>query len=104
MSSTETVLHHLKIWPKHFDDIANGRRTAELRIDDRHYKAGDFATLEVFDPITGKYDGRGVTVEITHVLSFRDLDPTLRSRLGLNPSFGSINDLVILSIRKIDNA
>jgi hypothetical protein len=90
--------HHLKLWPQFFADIARGARKHDLRVNDRDYEAGDTATLSVWDPATGKYDGRGLDVVITHVFSFVDIDTKLKSGLGLNPCLGGINQLVILSI------
>jgi len=42
--------HDLKIWPKHFQDVWNGIKTFELRLNDRDYQAGDVLRLYEFDP------------------------------------------------------
>lgn len=38
-------IHDLKILPTYFDDVAKGRKTFELRFDDRGYFEGDLLLL-----------------------------------------------------------
>lgn len=56
----------LKILPKFFEEVANGNKRAELRLNDRDFKVGDIYALREWD---GKeYTGRGITIRITHIL------------------------------------
>jgi len=50
-------IHHLKSWPQYFRPITEGRRTHELRRNDRGFKVGDFIVLEEFDPLKQEYTG-----------------------------------------------
>ena len=96
-------MHHaLKIWPENFDALASGARTADLRVNDRGFAVGDTISYAVWDPASGKYDGRGVDVVITHLQGLADLEPALRSALGLNPSFDAVNKLAVLSVQRTD--
>jgi hypothetical protein len=66
--------HELKSWPEHFQDIANGKRTFELRRDDRGYQVGDVLELLEWEPgdhpdrATARYTGRSARRRITYVL------------------------------------
>lgn len=43
------MTHALKTWPQYFKDIQEGRKTFELRKDDRGYNVGDILVLQEFD-------------------------------------------------------
>ena len=59
------MIHYLKILPKHFQPVSEGKKLAELRENDRGFSVGDWLHLEEFD---GKeYTGRNLTAEILHV-------------------------------------
>lgn len=59
--------HALKILPKYFNDLKNGKNF-ELRKDDRNYKVGDKLVLYVYDEDAGRYTGEYVTKTIAYVL------------------------------------
>lgn len=44
------ITHKLKTHPPMFRAARDGRKTFEVRKDDRAYQAGDFVTLEYYDP------------------------------------------------------
>ncbi|EAT1700371.1 DUF3850 domain-containing protein [Salmonella enterica] len=60
-----SVIHSLKIGPLFFDAVANGEKRAEVRINDRDFKCGDFLILREW---AGEYTGRKLTVKVTHIL------------------------------------
>ena len=70
--------HELKTWPEWFAAVRNGSKTAEVRLDDRGYAAGDGLRLEEWDPTTREYTGRVEWRTITHVL---------RDHPGLAPGY-----------------
>lgn len=78
--------HEVKIWPKYFDAVVEGRLTFQLRRDDRNYQVGERMLMREWDQ--GAYTGREVLAEITfkmertRVPSERDL-----TTLGLSPTF-----------------
>ena len=51
-------IHDLKILPAYFDDVAKGRKTFELRFDDRGYFKGDLLLLREWT--NGTYTGRRI--------------------------------------------
>lgn len=42
--------HELKILPPYFEAVIEGRKTFEIRKDDRGFQAGDTVTLREYDP------------------------------------------------------
>lgn len=42
--------HELKTLPSFFDAVIGGRKTFEIRKDDRGFQAGDTVTLREYDP------------------------------------------------------
>lgn len=59
-------IHDLKILPAYFDDVTKGRKTFELRFDDRGYFEGDLLLLREWE--NGAYTGRRVVIKITYIL------------------------------------
>ena len=85
--------HALKTWPSYFTDILEGRKTFELRSNDRDFAVGDILVLEEWNPepllYNAKgYTGRKVRVEVTSLLQ--------GGRFGLPPG------LCVMSIRKVE--
>lgn len=60
--------HELKIWPEYFQAVVDGRKTAELRKDDRGFREGDVLWLREWSAVEHAYTGREATAQITHVL------------------------------------
>lgn len=56
-----------KVWPKYFQEIIDGEKTFELRLNDFDIKEGDSLRLREFDPQSKKYTGREITKEVGYV-------------------------------------
>jgi hypothetical protein len=63
--------HELKTWPEFYDALASGRKTFELRKNDRDFRVDDYLTLREWDPETQKYSGRMMTKRISYMLKHR---------------------------------
>lgn len=61
-------VHELKTWPNYFEPVLDGRKTFEVRYDDRGFQVGDILVLREWDPEEGLYTGRVVVFEVTYVL------------------------------------
>ena len=83
--------HILKSWLQFFGAICEGKRTHELRRNDRNFNVGDILILREFDSQLERYTGRECKAEITSMTSFSQ--PCAVSGEALNPNF------CILSIR-----
>lgn len=61
------VVHDLKTWPVAFEDVWSGRKTFEIRKDDRGYLAGDTLCLREWTADTG-YTGRAVAARVEYLV------------------------------------
>ncbi len=61
--------HDLKCWPEHFEPVAHGRKTVELRRNDRNFQVGEFLYLREWEPLQNAYTGRSAYALITHIMS-----------------------------------
>lgn len=67
------IVHSVKIAPKYFNLIIGSQKTAELRKNDRGYKAGH--VLSLCEWKHGSYTGREWAALITHVLPCDEVMP-----------------------------
>jgi hypothetical protein len=85
--------HELKSWTLFFKDIESGIRTSDIRCHvDRRFRVGDDLLLKEWDPVTGKYTGRWMTVEVTYI-QVNKSNPCAISEQALHPDYS------VLSIR-----
>lgn len=68
--------HKLKTWPKWFEAVIEGRKTFELRNNDRDFREGDRLVLREWDPETKCYSGRVAACEVTYVMAAPEILPT----------------------------
>lgn len=78
-------LHELKIWPEFFQAVLTGKKTHEIRVNDRNFKAGDVLWLRYFDPNKDAYSGDSLFCDLTYV--------------SLGGEWGIPDDIAVLSIR-----
>ena len=66
------TVHELKILPGYFEDVASGRKTFEVRKDDRkpRYEEGDELILREWEG--GEYTGRKINGLVRYVLRSED--------------------------------
>lgn len=66
------MIHELKIWPQYFEAVTDGRKTFEVRVNDRGYQAGDTVILREWKPdevrSPSHYTGNSVEFRIGYVL------------------------------------
>lgn len=93
--------HTLKTWPEYFEAVADGRKTFEIRKNDRDFSVGDRLILQEWIPPAildgrsdGKHTGRTVTKEITYIM---DQNPFVDL---VNPL--SLQRFVVLGLRDDD--
>lgn len=61
-------LHLLKTWPDYFDPVLRGRKTFDIRKNDREFQEGDLLTLMEYDPSKNEYSGKFVTYRAGYIL------------------------------------
>ena len=92
-----TTTHHLKSWPQFFKPIREGKRTHELRRNDRNFVVGDLLILHEFDPTTQLYTGDSCEVEVTSITSFAE--PCAVSDVAMNPEFCIMSVRIHMSLQ-----
>lgn len=73
-------LHEIKIENKYFWDVAYGKKTAEIRKNDRDYKVRDIVELKGIERVIcskdellhSRYTGFSILVRITHILTHEE--------------------------------
>jgi hypothetical protein len=88
-----TTTHNVRSWSYLFQEMAAGRKTHDLRKNDRDYKVGDRLLLEEYDQVKGAATGRLCLMEITYITG-RAVVPCAVSTAVLH------DDYVILSVTK----
>lgn len=64
------IEHHcLKIWPEFFRDVHSGKKTFEVRLDDRGYRVGDILVLQEFNPVEKRFTGEIMIRTVSYILS-----------------------------------
>lgn len=70
-------VHELKVWPAYFAALADGRKTFEIRRNDRGYQVGDVLALREWRPDlvpgSGDYTGRSLTRVVTYITDFEQM-------------------------------
>lgn len=69
------MTHHLKTLPEFFEALLDGRKTFEIRVNDRGFSVGDTLILQEWEPSLdirtgGKYTGRALTRAVTYITNW----------------------------------
>lgn len=62
--------HDLKCWPEYYAEVDAGRKTFEIRKDDRGFRVGDVLLLREYEPQSKTYTGRSCRRVVTYVTNF----------------------------------
>jgi len=91
--------HELKIWPPFFEHILNGRKTFDVRLNDRDFVVGDDVLFREYVPEehgiqgTPYYTGRKHRMLISYILN---------PRPDRDPDCGLVAGYVVLGLKSID--
>lgn len=77
--------HELKSWPVVFQQVVEGVKTDEFRVNDRGFRTGDILILKEWDISDEAYTGRSVLVTVTCIT--------------YGPAFGIPEGYCVMSIR-----
>lgn len=66
------MTHELKCWPLYFNDISTGKKSFEIRLNDRNFKVGDTLRLCEWDPTEQRYTEWSITREVVYITVFPD--------------------------------
>lgn len=81
-------LHELKTLPEYFIEVASGKKTFEVRKNDRDYKVDDILYLREYDDSTGLYTDDYAIAKVSYILE--------------GGAFGIDKDHVVMSIVLLD--
>ena len=90
--------HDLKIWPPFFEHVVSGRKTFDVRRDDRNFKLGDTVLLREWEPKerghqdSPYYTGREHRMRISYILN---------PRPGRDPDCGLVPGFVVLGLMPV---
>lgn len=62
-------VHNIKCVQPHYDDIASGVKTFEVRLNDRDYDLNDRLELFEYDADTDQFSGKVTRVLVRHLLN-----------------------------------
>jgi len=83
------MTHKLKTWPGFLDDVGLGRKTFEVRKNDRAYHLDDWLELQEYNPQTQTYGDRWLLCQVCYILT--------------GGQFGILPGYVVLGIKLPDN-
>ena len=63
-----------KTWPEYFQDILEGKKNFDLRLNDFDCEVGDILVFKEYDPEKKEYTGREVEKEIGYILKTNEND------------------------------
>lgn len=66
--SSPTTTHELKLWPRWFEDVSSGKKTFEVRVNDRNFRVGDAVVFREYDPVSANYTGRRISARISYLI------------------------------------
>ena len=62
------MTHYIKILPEYFNAVASGRKSFEVRCNDRKYTVGDRLIMQEVDE-HGRLSGQSIVCKITYIFS-----------------------------------
>ena len=62
------TIYELKTWKEYFEEVFMGRKTFEVRENDRGFKKGDILILKEWDNEKQEYTGRSMARCVSYVL------------------------------------
>lgn len=71
-SNFKFMIHDLKTWPDNFLQVVCGRKTFEIRKNDRDFKSHDILHLQEYNPETKEYTGQACSFKVTYILDLTD--------------------------------
>lgn len=62
--------HKLKIMPEYFSDVCTGKKSFEIRKNDRDFRVGDMLLLCEYLPDKKEFTGRVVDRKVTYITDY----------------------------------
>jgi hypothetical protein len=68
MKDRSPMMHRLKTWPEVFAHTVSGKKTFEIRKNDRNFAVGDALALQEWNSMAEKYTGKVLMVWVEYIL------------------------------------
>ena len=79
------MIHELKTLPQYFQDVISGKKSFEVRKNDRPYHVGDLLALNEYNAETKSYTGNSCLVYIDYILNDTEYCKSGYVVLGIKP-------------------
>ena len=89
------MTHYIKILPEYFNAVATGRKSFEVRCNDRKYTVGDRLIMQEVDE-HGRLSGQSIVCKITYI--FSDTEYVKEGYVVLSVVFIRKNPLTTLEV------
>ena len=85
------MIHELKCWPGPFQDMNEGRKRHEIRVDDRGFQVGDVLHLREWVPHSSLYPGSYTGADLRRRVTY----------ISRGPEWGLPSGLVVMSVEAV---
>lgn len=83
------MIHELKTAPEYFKEVISGKKTFEIRKNDRPFHVGDLLALNEYDGKNKRYTGNSCLVCIDYILSDAEYCKAGHVVMSIKPCFVS---------------
>lgn len=81
------MIHDLKTWPDYFLQVVCGKKTFEIRKNDRDFKSHDILHLKEYNPDTKEYTGQACSFKVTYILDLTNFGLENHVAMAIVPYF-----------------
>ena len=79
------MIHELKTLKRFFEDVISGKKTFEIRKNDRNFQEGDLLALNEYDDHNAYYTGNSCLVYIDYILPDYDYNKEGYVTMSIKP-------------------
>ena len=68
------MIHKLKIESKYFEEVHTGKKSFEIRKNDRNFQVGDILILKEYKPEVQEFTGEFLKRKVTYITDYAQQD------------------------------
>jgi hypothetical protein len=77
------MLHELKTWPFYYQAVKSGKKTFEVRRNDRFFQVGDILHLREYSIERDEFTGDSLYFEVTFIADLKMVDDDMKSFVAM---------------------